>query len=260
MTKLNNFLEAYAHYTKQNKSFVVVTLTKVAGSAPQDLGARMFVDRDGLLWGTVGGGKVEAHCIQYAQNMLENQTTLASETWNLQKDIGMTCGGAVSFLFENETTEHDFNIAIFGAGHVAQSLATILATLSCQAVFIDHREDWLKRISQSKNIKTLLISEMAEAVENLPENSFVLSMTMGHAYDVPILAKALKKEFPYVGVIGSKSKRNAILKDLQKSGLSDLELEKLICPIGEPIGSNDPSEIAISIVAQLLKLRDQVKH
>jgi xanthine dehydrogenase accessory factor len=77
---------------------------------------------------------------------------------------------------------------------------------------------------------------------------------MGHSTDLPILAEILKtKSLPYLGVIGSKAKRNVIEKELAELGIDS---KAFICPIGEDIGSNSPSEIAISITAQLLKYRD----
>ena len=83
-------------------------------------------------------------------------------------------------------------------------------------------------------------------------------MTMGHAFDLPILTAALKLEtFPYIGSIGSRAKATVLNRDLKTNGISDSALEKLYCPIGEEFGNNTPTEIAISIVAQLLRVRDQ---
>jgi xanthine dehydrogenase accessory factor len=63
-------------------------------------------------------------------------------------------------------------------------------------------------------------------------------------------------EIPFIGVIGSGSKRAVLLRELREDGLSDHLLEKVICPVGLPIGGNDPAEIAISIAAQLLQQRE----
>ena len=78
-------------------------------------------------------------------------------------------------------------------------------------------------------------------------------MTSGHKFDLPILEKVLEKDFfPYVGVIGAKNKRHKLNRDLEEVGIK----KDFFCPIGESFGTNNPNEIAISIIAQLLKVRD----
>jgi xanthine dehydrogenase accessory factor len=98
---------------------------------------------------------------------------------------------------------------------------------------------------------------MAAVVKKLSPNTFIASMTMGHAFDLPILLEALSlNQFPYIGVIGSESKARVLKQDLRKNGVSEEAITKLHCPIGEAFGNNQPAEIAISIVAQLIKIRD----
>ena len=82
--------------------FVLVTLVSIRGSAPQDLGAKAIVVREGILLGTVGGGKIEAKAIRHAQEMIQQATEETKQlcTWNLQKDLGMTCGGEASMFFD----------------------------------------------------------------------------------------------------------------------------------------------------------------
>jgi len=254
---LSHFFEKYSELKQNKTKMIVVTLTNAKGSAPQDIGARMIVGEQGLLFGTVGGGKIEHHCLEVAKAMLGTSRKKEAHRWNLQKDIGMTCGGEVSFLFENESTQDLWNIVVFGAGHVSQSLTRVLLNLDCQLTVIDNREEWLDKLPEHNKLTKILNTSMEKEVSSLPENSFVALMTMGHTKDVPILIEALKKNFPYLGVIGSKSKRNAMEKELLELGHSKEVCKKFICPIGEPIGSNDPYEIAISITAQFLKYRDQ---
>lgn len=82
--------------------FVCVTLVAARGSVPQEIGAKMLVTTTDLVAGTVGGGRVEEAARQRAHTLLQEPQTSPCELihWNLQKDIGMTCGGAVTFLFE----------------------------------------------------------------------------------------------------------------------------------------------------------------
>lgn len=241
---------------EKGTSFVVVTLTDTRGSAPQDPGAKIVVTRDGLVAGTVGGGKVEAAAIKKAQAILDSQTELPPETvcWNLQKDIGMSCGGESTFLFEH-FHQTNWPIVIFGAGHVAQALTRVLSKLNCHVTCVDSREEW---VSKLEGVKAIHHPVPKEVVSNLDPKSYFICMTMGHAHDVPILLEISKlaPDCPYVGVLGSDVKGIKIKRELKEMGVSETFLNKLRVPIGLPIGKNHPYEIAISIAAELLKVRD----
>ncbi len=95
-------------------------------------------------------------------------------------------------------------------------------------------------------------------IHSLDPDTFVLMMTQGHATDFPVLLECMKREqkFAYVGVIGSKSKRAVLVKDLIAAGVDDQTAEGFLCPIGLPIGKSEPAEIAVSVVAQLIQWRD----
>jgi xanthine dehydrogenase accessory factor len=99
-------------------------------------------------------------------------------------------------------------------------------------------------------------------VSQLPAKSFVLLMTMGHTTDKPILLEILKnweqKPFPYLGVIGSKAKAVRLYQDIAEAGLPSEYKNLFYCPMGLSVGNNHPQEIAISIVSQLLQVRDSV--
>lgn len=242
---------------KQRKPFVLVTLVNIKGSAPQVEGAKMLVTCDGLFWGTVGGGKIEAHSIQYAQDLLSESKSAHSQTWNLQKDIGMSCGGEVTMFFDvNQSLK--WRVAIFGAGHVAQELCRVLTTWSCQVSVFDTRAEWLERLPSSDNIDKKLCVNMSEEVAALPAGTFLLTITHGHDADLPILVAAFKRasDFSFIGVIGSTIKANKIKISLLEAGAAKEQVNKLVCPMGLPIGNSTPSEIAISIGAQLLAVRD----
>lgn len=254
---MNKLLIEINKLNEQKIDYVIITLVNIIGSAPQNLGAKMLVTPDGLRFGTVGGGKVETRAILHSQEMLKDNVKFDFKEWNLQKDIGMSCGGVSFFSFEAFSFISNFKIAIFGAGHVAQEVIKVLSNIDCSIICIDPRMEWLDRLPNYHNLKKICIDPMESVVETLSEESFIVSLTMGHAFDRPILSKALKTKFPYVACIGSNQKALVIKKELASNdGLTSEEISKLICPIGEKFGSNDPYEIAISITAQLLKYRD----
>lgn len=237
---------------------MLVTVTQIKGSAPQIIGAKMLVTRNGLYWGTVGGGKVEAHCIEYAMELLQSKIESHARNWNLQKDIGMSCGGEMTFFFDVQQST-DWHVCIFGAGHIAQELCRVLQRWSCQISVFDTRAEWLERLPSSDNLERNLCEDLKCEVQDLPDNSLLLCMTMGHATDLPILFEAFKvpNKFKMIGVIGSTVKAKKIKKELGDLGVSQEDLNTLISPLGFPIGNNTPSEIAMSICSQLLAKRDK---
>lgn len=241
-------------------SFVAITLVDSRGHAPQDRGAKALVTAQGLHSGTVGGGKVEAKAVRLAQELLLAQKPVAElHTWNLQTDIDMSCGGEVKLFFEPHL-QNCWPIAVFGAGHVSQSLNRLLINLNCSIHCIDSRPEWLDKLPDSPRLKKILCNPMEGYADNLPENSFVMLMTQGHGTDVPVLKRLLSRiDPPYVGVIGSSVKAMAIRKELAEAGIAPERIEKIFCPMGLPIGDNSPDEIAISMTAQIIKVRDELR-
>ena len=245
-------------FQESGRRFVVVTLVKTRGSAPQEIGAKILVDDNGYLYGTIGGGKVEERVIAHAKQMLKNNELFDYTEWNLQTDIKMTCGGVVSFFFELVQKKPTWEIAVFGAGHVSQELIRTLLKLECSITCADSREDWLNKLPDHHKLTKIHTSDLPGVVKTLTPETFIASMTMGHAHDVPVLVAAMERDvFPYIGVIGSDQKALVIKGDLKNHGIKNESIEKLFCPIGEMLGNNTPVEIALSITAQLIKEREK---
>ena len=238
---------------------VVITLVDIKGSVPQTLGAKANIENKGLVNGTVGGGKVEAKAIQFALEILKNPKSPKCQlvTWNLTQDVGMTCGGVMTFLFELNRTAV-WKIVVFGAGHCAQELVPLLTKLNCFVTCIDQRAEWLEQIADSDNLIKKLVAEPKDVVKDFSMDCFFVLMTQGHATDLPILAEILKTHHkaPYIGVIGSKTKAGSLKAHLKQMDFNVEKINKYHCPIGLDIGNNTPIEISYSIIAQLLKERD----
>src|SRR5207248_11784187 len=196
--------------------------------------------------------------IAEAQKMLAGE--VAENThfaqWNLAKDVGMTCGGIVKLYFESHHVRR-WRIVIFGAGHVANALINLLIHFDCTVTCIDPREEWLAKLPQSPKLTTIQTNEMPSLVKTIPDDAYVVLMTMGHTTDKPILLEILRtRTFPYLGVIGSDAKANILRRDVAEAGLPDEAKRAFYCPIGLSIGTNHPYEIAVSVAAQLLEVRD----
>jgi len=255
-----NFINALSELDSKKIPFVQMTLISAKGSTPNQQGAKALVTQESLFWGTIGGGKVEAKAIEVAKSLLENPNPKIQHHllhWNLQRDVGMTCGGEVQIFFEI-FAQNSWTIVIFGAGHVAQKLVPIVCEMATVHV-VDTREEWLKLLKPHNSLTLHHHSIPSELVDIFSPQSFFVLMSQGHATDLPVLEKILKSKTPppYCGVIGSLSKKLTLQRELRELGIVDEQiLNSFHCPIGLQMGQSSPAEIAVSVSAQLLQCRD----
>ena len=243
---------------REAADFCVVTIVDGRGSIPQIVGATAVFTADGLVHGTVGGGTLEAACQEKARELLRSATDRTRfERCNLQKDLRMTCGGEVALYFEVHRRDLDWNIALFGAGHVAQALCRVLVELDCRVRCFDTRQAWLDRLPRSPKLEACRVGEFSEGIERIVPGADVLLMTMGHNSDLPILAALAARSSPLglLGLLGSDSKAAIVRRQLKEQGVSREFIDRIVCPLGEKFGDNTPGQIAISVVSQLLKQR-----
>jgi xanthine dehydrogenase accessory factor len=253
------FYEQLVALEGKGEPFVLVTLVEALGSTPQDAAAKMLVTARGLHAGTVGGGKVEAAALKLAAEILAKADAKPKfVSWTLKGDVGMTCGGSVKFYFEPHFGAGPWDIAVFGAGHVAQALIPVLVPLPCKVTCIDSRPEWLGKLPSAPNLKVICSGNPADLVPSLADGAFLVVMTMGHATDRPILKRALtERNFPFIGVIGSDAKAAILRRELIAEGVSEDLAAKFRCPVGLDFGTNHPHEIALSIAGQLVSERDR---
>lgn len=240
--------------------FCVATIVDARGSIPQITGARAIFTSKGLAHGTVGGGTLEVTCQKKALELLEGDKSVSThfQRYNLQKDLGMTCGGELALFYEVQRQELAWNIVIFGAGHVAQSLCRFLVELDCHVVCVDTRAEWLERMPRNDKLEPCHVSNYCHGVDRIVPGADVILMTMGHGSDLPIL-KAIEKSkivVSHLGVIGSDAKSAIVRKQLAQDGLPREFVDSIVCPLGDKLGNNTPAEIAVGIVSQLLRLRN----
>jgi xanthine dehydrogenase accessory factor len=243
--------------------FCIVTVVDARGSIPQEIGAKAIIDGNGLVHGTIGGGKIEAHGLKKVRDLLApaSDQRILVERVNLYRDIGMTCAGEMTLVYEVFRPDFEWNVTIFGAGHVAQKLCRLAVEMDCKITCIDTRPEWLDRLPDSNRLKRHLVTEFSDGVEFVGRGAFVVVMTMGHTTDLPVL-RALwskKAQAPFIGALGSNSKAAIMRRELKESGVSDDFIERIRCPIGEKFGDNTPSEIAVSILTQLVRERHALR-
>ena len=168
-------------------------------------------------------------------------------------------------LTKNESNWHyqeqlkNFNrIAIMGGGHCSLALSRVMNNLGYD-VFVFETKESISTLGLNKfATKVHIIDDFKEAVSRitLPHQTQVVIMTTDVASDVRVLLGILDKPFPFVGVMGSNAKISEITKQLKNEGISDKQLSRFTAPVGLPMVSNTPEEIAISVAAQLLQNRN----
>ena len=151
----------------------------------------------------------------------------------------------------------DFNIAVFGAGHVGAAVVPLLARLDCNLRWIDSRRNIFRALPQ--NVRAIEAAEPALEVAAMPAGSFYLVMTHSHAIDYDIVSRILlRNDAAYCGLIGSVSKRRRFEKRLRAQGINDTQVSRLTCPIGvDGISGKKPAEIAVAVAAELLQSRER---
>ena len=240
--------------------YCVATIVDARGSIPQIAGARAIFTRKGLAHGTVGGGTLEAMCQRKALELIDGDRAVRThfQRCNLQKDLGMTCGGELALFFEVHRRELTWNIVIFGAGHVAQTLCRFLVELDCHVVCVDTRAEWLERLPRNDKLEACRVGDYCDGIDRIVPGADVILMTMGHGSDMPILKAIENRKIPiaHLGVIGSDAKSGIVRRQLAEAGLPREFIDGIICPLGDKIGNNTPAEIAVGIVSQLLRLRN----
>jgi len=238
--------------------FCIATIVDARGSIPQIVGARAIFTRKGLAHGTVGGGTLESMCQKKALDLLEGAASTHFQRYNLQKDLGMTCGGELALFFEVHRRELTWNIVIFGAGHVAQTLCRFLVELDCHVVCVDTRAEWLERLPRNDKLEACRVGDYCDGIDRIVPGADVILMTMGHGSDMPILKAIENRKIPiaHLGVIGSDAKSGIVRRQLAADGLPHEFIDSIVCPLGDKVGNNTPAEVAVGIVSQLLRLRN----
>jgi xanthine dehydrogenase accessory factor len=268
MHKPRTWFDALTLCQQQAKSYVLVTLLATAGSTPRDGGTKMIVCAD-QCFDTIGGGNLEHIVTQRARELLvaghNQQGNVASnlqhvEHFLLSSKLGQCCGGATNVLFEVFVT-HCQQLALYGAGHVAQALVPIIAQLPLQILWVDQRPELFADFQQihanlPSNIKFEVSEEPVDTIATLLPRAWMLIMTHNHQLDFDLVNKALARpDIAYIGMIGSDTKARRFITRLSHQGVSQDNIQRLISPVGLlEVPGKAPINVAVSVAAQLIQL------
>jgi len=160
-----------------------------------------------------------------------------------------------------EPTERMCATHLFGAGHVARPTAHLAALVGFRVHVYDDRPEYAnrERFPDAHAVRVLETFDRSFDGLSPKADDFVVILTRGHLHDQTVLAQALGTPAAYIGMIGSRIKRNTIYGNLRQEGFNDAELARVASPIGLSIGAQTPEEIAVSIVAELIQRRREFR-
>jgi len=142
-----------------------------------------------------------------------------------------------------------------GAGHVALATARLADFLGFEVIVIDDRPEFANRDRFPAAGEVRVVAAYEHCFTGLHPGDCVVIVTRGHVHDKEVLAQTLATAAGYIGMIGSRRKRDAIYAALRREGFAERDLSRVHCPIGLPIGGESPAEIALSIMAEIQQFR-----
>lgn len=249
-----NWSAAIQHCQQRGSGYVIATIINTQGSTPRNGGSKMVITAD-TTYDTIGGGQLEFLLVQQARELLaQNKTCQILKPIPLAAEAAQCCGGNVTVMLE-AFTACTWQIALFGAGHVCQSLVTILAGLPCQVRVIDNRPELMTN-NLPANCRYEFYADPTEAVAQLPDDGWHIIFTHDHALDFALCKTLLSDQrWAYAGMIGSQTKALRFRKRLADAGFAAPAIETIHSPIGLPdVKGKLPMEVAVSIAAQLQSL------
>ncbi|HET6516002.1 MAG TPA: XdhC/CoxI family protein [Thermodesulfovibrionales bacterium] len=239
---------------KEGRPCALATIVQSDGSSPQKEGAKILVREDGSIVGTLGGGCIEAEVIDLSLLAIKDGLPQTIPFNLTEKQGGLLCGGKLLVFIEPILPKQ--HVVILGAGHVGKALSTVASFSGFRVTVVDDREEF----ANSRNLPHadhVVLSGFADPFLGcvVDGDSYIVIATRGHNHDFEALRAALTTEARFVGLVGSKRKKAVLSRYLKEAGFSDDDVARVITPVGLPIGSVTPEEIAISIMAQIIAKR-----
>ncbi len=241
----------------EGEEAALVTIVSATGSTPREEGAKMLVKADGSILGTIGGGSLEAQVIKEAIRVIgqgKPKRLHISLTAKEVEEKGMLCGGELEVFIEPILTPS--TLYLFGGGHISLPLAKMGKLLGFKIAVIDDRAEFANP-DRFPEADIVLAEDFTPSFSKLKidKSSYIVVVTRNHQYDDIVLEWAVGTQAKYIGMIGSKAKTKAIFSHLLAKGIPKRLLDRVHAPIGLEINAQTPEEIAVSILAEIIKVR-----
>ncbi|MBL7959065.1 XdhC family protein [bacterium] len=249
-----DILESLDRYEK----IAVVTIINANGSTPRKEGAKMLVFPDQSFLHSVGGGIFESIVIQDALGVLrDGKTIIKKYSFNQEGKYatGAICGGQVEVMIEMITNTPD--LLIVGGGHVGKALAKAASLLDFTITIVDDRKEYTAGDDPGLKINWIHTPPDFSAIPMITENTYICLVSKGCPTDEAALRRVIGSPAKYIGMIGSKKKVQTVYKNMQADGFDPSLFERIHAPIGIDIGGDSPDEIAVSILAEIISIKNK---
>lgn len=193
--------------------------------------------------------------IVYTNNNKVNwQQWIDQITQNSKSQI-ITVGDEKAYM---EFLTQKYNVVICGAGHISMPIISMCKLLDLPVTVIDDRASFANN-ARNAGADLVVCEPFDSALDQIQgdNGTFFVIVTRGHRYDQICLQKIIQKENAYIGMIGSKVRVAKVLDYLEEEGIDREKLNKVYTPIGLKIGSETPAEIAVSIMAQIIEVKNK---
>lgn len=250
--------QALAEIEKNNDSAALCTVVKSEGSTPRHVGSKMLVYTDGHFIGTVGGGDLEHRVLDEAWMAIsEGQSRLLFYKMSdpSRGDPGV-CGGQVEVFVEPILPAP--LVVVIGAGHVGKAVAHLAKWLGFRVAVSDDRAEFCnpETVPDADAYYPVTMDELPKQFK-INKRTFLVLTTRGSSVDAVGLGPLLDSPAAYIGVIGSKRRWATTVKDLKARGMSEERIARVHSPMGLELQAETPEEIAVSIMAEILMIRDK---
>lgn len=254
---MTSIYRAVADLEARGEAGVLCTIIDTSGSTPRHEGSKMLVYADGRIAGSVGGGEVEARIVNEALQSLEDGRTrvLKYSMVDPQKGDPGVCGGQLEVLVEPILPKP--LLVVIGGGHVGKAVAHLAKWLGFRVAVSDDRKEFCtpEANPDADEFYPVPMEELPKQLKITPHTYLVLT-TRGVTVDVPGLPELIRTPAAYIGVIGSKRRWLTTRKSLLEQGLTEEMLSRVHSPLGLELNAETPEEIAVSIMAEIIMLRN----
>ena len=249
-------IEALAARMLAKGPTALVTVIEASGPTPATSGAMMVVSEEGRVAGTVGGGSLEHQVLEETSGCLRAGQNKEMICRLADKDAAGAQCTAIVRLFVRIFQPRP-RLVIAGAGHIGKELYKLAIHLGFQVVLFDSRAGYGDN-ETFPGAEAIHAEDLPAALTGYPleKNCFVAIATNSHDTDRDILEAVLRADVSYVGMIGSKTKISRIFQQLLDKGVKEERLASVYAPMGLNIASVEPQEIALSIMSEILLVKN----
>ncbi len=253
-----NLYQIAADLQKREERFAICTIISAQGSTPRHVGSKMLLGENGEFFGTVGGGELEHRVLDEARLAIEDgiPRKLSYSMTDPERGDPGVCGGQLEVFVEPYVPAP--KIIIIGGGHVGKAVAHLAKWLGFRVAISDDRPEYCTP-EMNPDADEFFPVEMAELPQHVAINrqTYLVLTTRGTATDIPGLPVLLGTRAAYIGIIGSKRRWLTTVEGLKKQGVSEDAIARIHSPMGLELNAETPEEIAVSIMAEIMMLRNR---